>query len=83
MKAFMGTLRKEMIVGVTCWELKSHLFRALVLPTFMHGTKIGGDDLKNSHWRVFKKVTKMHMMSHHKVHSSTTYHILLNSKNFP
>ena len=25
---------KETIVGVTCWELESHLFKALVLQTF-------------------------------------------------
>ena len=65
-------LWKEIIVGVTCWELKSHFFKALVLPTFTHGTKIWGDDLKNSHWRVFKKGMKMHMISPVKVCSSTT-----------
>ena len=37
MKGLMGTLRKEAVVGVTSWELKSHLFKALVLPTFMYG----------------------------------------------
>ena len=35
MKALMGTLRKEPVVGVTCCELKSHLFKALALPTFI------------------------------------------------
>ena len=49
MKAFMGTLRKEAVVRVTCWELKSHLFKDLVPPTFTYGTKIWGDSLKNSH----------------------------------
>ena len=76
MKVLMGTLKKEVVVGVTCWELKSHLFKALVLPTFMFGTKIWGGDLRNSCWEVFEKGMKMHM-SHVKVHSSTTYHILL------
>ena len=37
MKALMGTLRKEAVVGVKCWELKSHLFKAFVLPTFIYG----------------------------------------------
>ena len=31
LKALMGTLRKEAIVGFTCWDLKSHLFKILVL----------------------------------------------------
>ena len=66
MKALMGTLRKEAIVGVTCWELKSHLFKALVLPTFIYGIEIWGGDLKNYHWKAFKK---MHIMSHVKVRS--------------
>ena len=73
----MGTSRKEAVVGVTCWELKSHLFNALVLPTFTYGTKIWGGDLKNSHWKVFEEGKKMHMMSHVKVRPLTTYHILL------
>ena len=34
MKALIVTLRKEVIVEVTCWELKSYLFKALVLPIF-------------------------------------------------
>ena len=62
MKVVMGTLRKEAIVGVTCWELKSPLFKALVLPTSTYGTKIWGGDLKNSYWKVFEKGLKMHMM---------------------
>ena len=45
----MGTLRKEVVIRATCWELKSHVFKALVLPTFTYGTKIWGGDLKNSH----------------------------------
>ena len=40
MKALIDTLRKEAVVGVTCWELKSHLFKGLVLPTFTYGTYI-------------------------------------------
>ena len=77
MKASMGTLRKESIIKVTCWELKSHPFKALVLPTFTYGTKIwgGGGDLETSHWKVFEKGMKMHIMSYVKVHFSTTYHI--------
>ena len=39
MKAFMGTLRKELVIGVTCWELKSHLFKALVVLTFTYAPK--------------------------------------------
>ena len=31
----------------------------------------------NSHWKVFEKGMKIHMMSNIKVHPSTTYHILL------
>ena len=77
MKAMMGTLRKEAVVNATCWELKSHLFKALVLPTFTYGIEIWGGNLKNSHWKVFEKGMKMYMMSHIKVRSSTTYHILL------
>ena len=68
---------KEAIIDVTCWELKSHLFKALVLPTFTYDTEIWGGDLKNSHWKVFEKGIEMYMTSHVKVHSSTTYHILL------
>ena len=71
MKVLMDTLRKEAVIGVTCWELKFHLFKALVLPTFIYGNGIQGDDLKNFHWKVFKKGMKMHMMSRIKVCSST------------
>ena len=51
----VATLRKGAIVGVTCWEFKSHLFKALVLPTFTHGTEIWGGDLKNSLGRILGK----------------------------
>ena len=64
MITLMGTLRKEVVVGVTCWELKSHLFKGLVLPTFTYGTKIWDGDLKYSHWKVFEKGMKMDMVSH-------------------
>ena len=77
MKALMGTLRKEAIVGDTCWELKSNLFKALVLPLFTYSIEIWGGDLKNSHWKVFEKGMNMHMMSHVKVRSLITYHILM------
>jgi hypothetical protein len=40
MKALMSTLRKEVVVGITCWELKSHIFKALVLSTFTYALKI-------------------------------------------
>jgi hypothetical protein len=70
-------LRKEAVVNATCWELKSQLFKALVLPTFTYGIEIWGGNLKNSHWKVFEKGMKMYMMSHIKVCPSTTYHILL------
>ena len=46
MKALMDTLRKESVIIVTCWEFKSHLFKALVLPTFTYGTEIQGGNLK-------------------------------------
>ena len=72
-----GTLRKETVVGVTCWELKAHLFKVVVLPTFTYGTKIWGGDLKNTLWKVFEKGIKIHMIPHIKVCSSTTYYILL------
>ena len=49
LKALMGTLRKEAVIGVTCWELKSHLFKALVVPTFTYGTEFWGGDLQNFH----------------------------------
>jgi hypothetical protein len=49
MKALKSTLRKEVVVGATRWELKSHLLKALVLPTFIYGIDILGGDLKNSH----------------------------------
>jgi len=42
----MGTLRKETIARVTCWELKSHLFKASVLPTFTYGIEVRGGDLR-------------------------------------
>ena len=77
MKALMGTLRKEVVVGVTCWELKSHLFKALVLSTLEYGNEILGGNLKNSHCEAPEKGTKIHILSHVKVCSLTTYHILM------
>ena len=38
MKALTGNLQKA-LVGVTCWEPKSHLFNALVLPTLTYGAQ--------------------------------------------
>ena len=73
----MGTLRKEAIVGFKCWELKSLLVKALVLHAFTYGTEIWEVTQKKSHLKVFEKGMKMDiMMSHIKVRSSTTYHIL-------
>ena len=57
--------------------LKSHIFKALVLLTFTCDIDIRGGNLKNSHWKVFEKGMKMHLMSPFKVYSLTTYHILL------
>jgi hypothetical protein len=55
MKALMATLKKEAIVGVTWWVLKSHLFKALMLPTFTYDTNIWGGDTKSSNWKVFER----------------------------
>ena len=40
--------------------------------TFTYGAGIWGGNLKKSHWKVFEKGMKMHMMSRVKVHSSIT-----------
>jgi hypothetical protein len=39
MKALMATLRKEVMVTITCEELKSLVFKALMLPTLSYGAK--------------------------------------------
>ena len=72
-----GIFKKEVVVGVTSWELKSHPFKALLLLTFMYGIEIWGSNLKNSHWKVFEKNVKMHMVSRIKVRSPTIYRMLL------
>ena len=64
MEALMDILSKETIVAVTCWELKSHFFKAPMLSTFTDGVGIWGGNLNNSHWKAFEKGMKMHMMSH-------------------
>jgi hypothetical protein len=46
MKTPVGSLKEKIIVGVTCWVLKSHLFKALVLPSFTYGIEICGGNLK-------------------------------------
>jgi hypothetical protein len=47
MKNLMGmSLRKEAILGVAFWALKSHLFKALILPTFTYGIEIWRGNLK-------------------------------------
>ena len=48
-----------------------------MLPTFTCGIEILESDLKKSYWKDSKKGMTIHMMSHVKVRSSTTYHILL------
>ena len=58
-------------------ELKSHPFQALLLPTFTYGTKFGDGTSKTLIGKVFEKGVKMHIMSHVKVHSLATYHMLL------
>ena len=67
----MGTLRKEAKVGVTCNQLKSHLFKAFVLPT-LHIRQLGKLSLKG-----LQEGMRIHLMSHVKVCSLTTSHILL------
>ena len=74
MKALLGTLRKEVVVGIACWEHKSHLYKDIVLSKSTYGTKIWGGDMKKSHWKAFEKIL---MMSQVKVHSSTICHIML------
>ena len=84
MKVVMNTLRKEVLIGVTCWEPISNLLKALVLPTFTYSIEIWGGDLKNSHWNVFEKGMTIHMMSHVNVQSLKTRPILFaNLKNKP
>ena len=65
------------MVNVTCWELKSHLLKALMLFTSTYGTETWEGNLKKSHWEVFEKGMKMHVMAHINVCSLTTYHISL------
>lgn len=72
-----GNLKERIIVGVTYWELESHIFKVLVLPTFIYSNDIWEGDLTNSHWKVFEKYMKIRKMFHVKVCSSTTYYILL------
>lgn len=33
-------LKKETIVGIVCWELKHHLFKVLIPPTFAYDANI-------------------------------------------
>jgi hypothetical protein len=72
MKVVMCTLRKETVVGFTGWELEIPSIEDFGAPTFTYGIEIWGDDLENSHWKVFEKAMQKHMMSHVKVHSLTT-----------
>ena len=55
MKTLMTILKKEAEVRVTCWELKSHLSKALVLPILTYDFEICGGDSKNSHWKVLRR----------------------------
>ena len=50
---------------------------ALVLPTFTYGIEFWRGDLKIPRRKVFERGTKIHKMSHVKVCSLTTNHILL------
>ena len=67
MKVLMGTLSKDV------WQLASLVGNS----NLTYGTEVWGGDLKNSHWKVFEKDIEIRMMSHVKVCSSTTYHIIL------
>ena len=71
-----GTLRKEAVVGVSCWELEFRIFKTLVITTFIYGTKIWEGGLKKCHWKVLKKDLKIHMMYDVKVCSLTSYHTI-------
>ena len=72
MKALMGTLRKEAIVKVTCHELQG--FGASNFHVCHR--KFGEVNWKLS-LEGFREGREMHMVSHIKVRSSTTYYILL------
>ena len=48
-KSSFGILRKQTVVGVTCWELKFYMFEVLVLPIFTNDIETWGGDLKNFH----------------------------------
>ena len=76
--ALMGTWRKG-VVGVSYWELKSHVFKGLVLPTFQlsHMALYFGKAIEKLSLEVFEKGMKIHMMSHIEVCSLITYHIEL------
>ena len=52
MKALMGTLRKEVVVGV---KLKSYLFKALVLHTFTYGIEIWEATWRTLIWRFSRR----------------------------
>ena len=55
----MGTSRKEAIVGVICWEIKSCIFEAFGAPNFPHmALKFGEVTLENSPWKVSEKGMK-------------------------
>jgi hypothetical protein len=51
-----GQLDEKKVVRVTCWELKSHPFKALVLLAFTYIIEIWGGDFKNSHEKELEKV---------------------------
>lgn len=48
-KRQLGTLEKEIVVEVTCWELKSHLFKSMVIPIYTYDIEILGVGLDNFH----------------------------------
>jgi hypothetical protein len=73
----MANLMKKKVVRVTCWELKSHPFKALVLLTFTYIIEIWGGDFKNSHEKELEKGMTIEVMSHVNVRFLTTYHIFM------
>ena len=76
-KALMRILWKAAILGTTCWELESHLFKVLVLLTFTCATKISlVATWKNSHWKVFEKGMKV-IWCPVKARTLITHHIVL------
>ena len=49
------------VVGVTCWELKSYLFKALVLPPFSYVERFGG---RGEFEKIPLEGMRIHMTTH-------------------